>query len=322
MGNVLIADIGGTNARFALASDTNEHMAEMQRIDCDEFESAMLAIEYYLEKQNIKDVDAICFAVAGPVIDQTASFTNNHWEISRTDLVAKYRTKAVRILNDFESIAYSLPVLTEKDISAVGGDWALPSSQEFSVGVLGPGTGLGVAGLYARDGKHYPVVAEGGHTGFSPENPEQIRLLKSLSSKFGRVSNERLLSGPGIINIYQALAEINNADPGEFSAAEIATKGTSRQDELCKNTMDLFFEILGQVTGDLALTLGTHDGIFIAGGICQRYGQALTESRFRHGFSNKGRHSHLLENIPTWLISHPNAGLVGASNYARHHLSK
>ena len=321
MKNVLIADIGGTNARFALASDANP-IAAVQRIDCEKFETAELAIEHYLQTQGIGNLDAICMAVAGPVIDQTARFTNNRWKVNRTDLVAQYGTEAVRILNDFEAVSYSLPVLKKEDLIPIGGSWTLPDSQEFSVGVIGPGTGLGVAGLYARQGSHYPIVAEGGHTGFSPETPEQVQVLQFLLSKFGRVSNERLLSGPGIVNIYGALAQIRNTAAKEQDAAIIAAKGVSAEDELCKNTMDLFFEVLGQVAGDLALTLGTHDGIFIAGGICQRYVEPLKKSRFRYGFSNKGRHSQLLEKIPTWLITHPNAGLLGASNYARLQLIK
>jgi glucokinase len=166
------------------------------------------------------------------------------------------------------------------------------------------------------------VVAEGGHTGFSPENLNQVKLLAGLLSKFDRVSNERLLSGPGIQNIYLTLAQMSQTEAQDYSAAEIAEKGVSGEDDLCSNTMDLFFEVLGQVAGDLALTLGSHDGIFIAGGICQRYVEPLQSSRFRQGFANKGRHSSLLEKVPTWLITHPNPGLVGASSFSRLHLSQ
>lgn len=320
MTNVLIADIGGTNARFALASDSKEHFAEKQRIDCNKFDTAELAINHYLKTQGIERVDAICIAVAGPVINQTARFTNNHWKVDGEKLMSEYDTKAVRILNDFEAIAYSLPSLNSEELVSIGGTWDLARDRDFNVGVVGPGTGLGVAGLSGRNGSYSPIVAEGGHTGFSPENLNQVKLLTTLLSKFDRVSNERLLSGPGIQNIYQALAQISQTEFQDYSAADIAEKGVSGVDDLCSNTMDLFFEILGQVAGDLALTLGTHDGIFIAGGICQRYIKPLQLSRFRQGFANKGRHSPLLEKIPTWLITHPNPGLVGASSYARLHL--
>lgn len=320
MTHVLIADIGGTNARFALASNSKDHFAEMQRIDCNKFETSESAINHYLESQNIDRLDGICMAVAGPVIDQTAQFTNNHWKVDGARLISEYGTKSVRILNDFEAIAYSLPALGAEELISIGGDWNLARDGDFSVGVVGPGTGLGVAGLCGQNGHYSPVVAEGGHSGFSPENLNQVKLLTALLSKFDRVSNERLLSGPGIENIYQALAQLSNVEPENYNAAQIAAKGVSGEDELCSNTMDLFFEVLGQVAGDLALTLGSHDGIFIAGGICQRYIEPLQASRFRQGFANKGRHSPLLEKIPTWLITHPNPGLVGASSYARLHL--
>ncbi len=315
---ILIADIGGTNARFALTADNQQTFHQAQTLEAAEFEHVSDAIDTYLRSHDIQQLGAICLAVAGPIRDDKVSFPNSHWAIDCQDLRARYNTEHVRLLNDWEAISYSLSSLTKGDLINIGGDWhGLPES-DYTVGALGPGSGLGMSGLLRRNNALIPLVTEGGHAGFSPENQLQGEILAYLHQKFDdRISRERLLSGPGLVNIHEALCAIHGQENPGLIAADIAVAGINKTDPICEETFDLFFEVLGQVAGDIALALGADQGIFIGGGICQRYPQQLQESRFRAGFENKGRHSSLMKNLPTWLITHKNPGLLGASVYAR-----
>jgi len=190
------------------------------------------------------------------------------------------------------------------------------TAPDYTLGIVGPGTGLGVAGLCRRRSELWPIMGEGGHLGFAPASSTQRELLRVLSSRFSRVSNERLLSGPGLENIYAALAESRSAVDDEPSAAEIFACANADSSGLHAQAVALFFEILGQVAGDVALLLGAADGMYIAGGIVQRYPQLLLQSGFRDAFESKGRHRELMTRIPTVLILDPNPGLLGASYFA------
>jgi len=313
---ILIADIGATNARFALATAEQPFFRQAQTLQCADFETVDQAIDTYLDSHQIKSLDGLCFAAAGPVIAQSVSFTNNHWNISSSELAHRYGSQNVHLLNDFESIAFSLPKLRQEDVLGIGGDWQVMNGDDYTLGVLGPGSGLGVTGLCRRSGKIFPLITEGGHSGFAPEDELQIQVLNFLRNKLGRVSNERLLSGPGLINIHEALCEIHGRENPSLNASDIAIAGVKGKGDIYQQSVDLFFQVLGQVAGDLALTLGANQGIFIAGGICQRYPDYLSKSQFRQGFESKGRHSELMKKIPSWLIKRRNPGLVGASNFA------
>ena len=318
---ILIADIGGTNARFAFADEAPLFFTQAQTLEAAEFEHVSDAIDTYLHSHGVKQLSAISLAVAGPIRDHKVTFPNSHWSIDCADLSARYGTDHVRLLNDWEAIAYSLGSLGNDDLIDIGGNWDAIPEGDFTVGALGPGSGLGMSGLLRRDGTLIPLVTEGGHAGFSPENQLQGEILAYLHQKFDdRISRERLLSGPGLVNIHEALCEIHGQENPGLIAADIAVAGINKTDPICEETFDLFFEVLGQVAGDIALALGADEGIFIGGGICQRYPQQLQESRFRKGFENKGRHSHLMVDMPTWLITHKNPGLLGASVYAKNNL--
>jgi len=315
---ILIADIGGTNARFALTSNSPNYFENAQTLEAAEFKHVADAIDTYLRANDVTELAAICLAVAGPIRDDAVSFPNSHWSIDCTDLRSRYQTQLVSLLNDWEAISYSLSSLSDTDLISIGGDWGRLPDSDYTVGALGPGSGLGMSGLLRRDDRLIPLVTEGGHAGFSPENRLQGEILSYLHQKFDdRISRERLLSGPGLVNIHEALCDINGLKNPGLIAADIAVAGINKTDPICTQTFDLFFEVLGQVAGDIALALGSNEGVFIGGGICQRYPQQLQESHFRKGFENKGRHSHLMRDMPTWLITHKNPGLLGASVYAQ-----
>lgn len=309
---LLIGDIGGTNARFALATPDRPGFHNVLELQCADFESADDAISHYLAATKAGTPDAVCLAAAGPVVNDTVKITNNHWDISAADTRADFGIEAVRLLNDFTAIAYSIPLLTEDEVRSIGQHEhdSLPK-EHFDVAILGPGTGLGVAGLCRRGDALVPVTGEGGHVGFAPETALQIEILTVLREKFDRVSAERLIAGSGLENIHMALKTIHGESGPALSAKEIFAG--RRTGNLAEQAVDVFFELLGQVAGDVALTLGAVDGVYVAGGIAKRYPDMLENSRFRAAFEGKGRRHSLMERIPTRLITYDQPGLLGAA---------
>jgi len=316
---LLIGDLGGTNARFALALARENGFEEELSLSCADFPTAEEAIDHYLSETGRRRPVVICLAVAGPIVDQTVRFLNNNWTLDAGRLTARYLGARVLLLNDFEAAAYSLPLLGSGDLQPVGlpVPYDLAAAGDFTVGVVGPGTGLGVAGLLKREGRAYPLVGEGGHVGFAPETKVQLAVLEQLRGRFERVSNERLLSGPGLQNVFWALQNIHGRPAESADAAEIFRRAQANEDEIASETVQLFFEALGQVAGNLALSLGTREGVYIAGGIVLRYPELLKSGSFRSGFENKGRHRSLMEQVPTCLVTYPQPGLLGASFMAR-----
>jgi len=315
---LLIGDIGGTNARFALARPDEPGFSDELTLHCADYETAQQGVMDYLERSGRTAPDIICLAAAGPVVDDSVRFTNNHWVIDGRHLRQQFPSSSVRLLNDFEAIAWSIPLLGENDLATVG---LVPSElegkSEFTLAVLGPGTGLGAGGLLARGGGIFPIVGEGSHAGFAPETRMQFEVLKQLRQRYERVSDERLISGPGLENIYWALRRIHGKSEARITAAEIFSRVLANEDVIAAESTQLFYEALGQVAGNLALALGAFDGVYLAGGIVKRYPDMLKTSSFRSGFENKGRHRSLMERVPTLLILHPQPGLLGASYCAR-----
>ncbi len=312
---LLVGDIGGTNARFALASAEAVGYSQAMTLQCADYESPVVAIRHYLEAVSAPGPAAICLAAAGPVIDDAISVTNNHWTLSRQDIKEELQVDKVHLLNDFEAIAMSIPYVEEECLEPVGliSQQALPTDS-FSVGIVGPGTGLGTGGLFNRNGVLTPIVGEGGHIGFAPKSKVQIEILEVLRDKYERVCIERLLSGSGIQNIYWALNVLRGDKNCSLTAAEIFAAANDGSDSIAADATQLFFELLGQVSGDIALVLGAKDGVYLAGGIVKRYPEMLHISGFRNAFESKGRHRSMMERIPTKLITHEEPGLLGVAH--------
>jgi len=314
---VLIGDIGGTNARFAIASEDRRGFTSTQVLSCSDFPGAVDAIRFYLDQTGLTAPRSILLAVAGPVVQQQVSMTNNPWSISVGELRQAFASETIHLLNDFEALAYSIPEISNDELLPIGTlEPDLPRDADYTIAVVGPGTGLGAVGLCKRNGNLVTIAGEASHAGFSPETREQEALLSLLRDRFERVSIERLVSGPGLENIYQGLAQMQAETRSPLSAAEIFQASLDKNDPIARQSVELFFQILGQAAGDLALTLGAENGVYIAGGIARRYPQLLANSRLRSGFENKGRHRALMERIPTQLIMHEQAGLLGAASYA------
>ena len=313
----LIGDIGGTNARFALARpDCPGYVAE-RVYACAGHPSLEQAIKVYLDDVGLQGAGTICLAVAGPIVDGTVRFTNSPWQIAEQPLKTTFATDRVRLINDFEAIAYAIPLLAKHDCHLIGEPPPPDLTHDhYTIGVLGPGTGLGAAGLVRRNGLTSALVTEAGHVGFAPETPEQRQLLARLRHRYERVSDERVASGAGLRNIYWAL---NTKGDQSIDAAEIFEQAQLGH-AAATQSVDLFFELLGQIAGNLALSMGAFQGIYIAGGIVRRYLEAFSASRFRSGFENKGRHRGIMAKIPTVVIKHPQPGLLGAGQVARQSL--
>lgn len=315
---LLIGDIGGTNARFAMVDPDQPGFSNELILACDDYETAEQGIADYLERCGCGKPGVICLAAAGPVVDGRVRFSNNHWVIDHHRLQEVFEPDSVKLLNDFEAIAYAIPMLGDGDISTIGVVASEPGEKrEFTFGVLGPGTGLGEGGLLVREEGVFPIVGEGSHAGFAPETTMQFKVLEILRQRFDRVSSERLISGPGLENIYWALGRVHEVKTSEITAAEIFSRVLAKEDPIALEATQLFFEALGQIAGNLVLSLGAFDGVFLAGGIVKRYPDMLSASSFRSGFENKGRHRSLMEKVPTRLILHPQPGLLGASYCVR-----
>ena len=314
---LLIADIGGTNARFALADEKAPGFSQEQTLQCADFPSVEDAISQYLENIGATSPAVICLAAAGPVVDQHIKVTNNHWLLAVDDLSDAFSTDAVRLMNDFEAIAYSVPALGKDDCLPVGLPDPRPLPEgDYSVAIVGPGTGLGSVGLRRHGNELIPIASEASHGGFAPETRVQLDVLVALREEFDRVSSERLVSGSGLENIYWALGQIHGLKLPKLSAREIFS-AAQESDEHGLEAVTLFFEVLGQFAGNYALALSANDGVYIAGGIVPRYPELFLNSRFRSGFESKGRHRAIMERIPTQLIVHPQPGLLGASYVAQ-----
>ena len=314
---LLIGDIGGTNVRFALADASKPTYSQVISYECAEFASADEAICHYLRQIGAPKPQFICIAAAGPVADGHVLFTNNNWSMDVGELESDFEGAKVHLLNDFEAAAYALPMLQKKDCLRIG---SLPRAQlkdaDYTVGLIGPGTGLGAGGLCQRDGRVFPIVSEAGHVGFAPETQVQMEILEHLRNEFDRVSDERLVSGRGIVNIYHALVKIHNRKVTHNSAKEVFAMAARNPDSIAAEAVQVFYEILGQSAGNLALSIGAYDGIYIGGGIVQRVPEMMVNSRFRSGFELKGRYRSMMEKVPTQMILHSHPGLLGASYYA------
>ncbi len=309
----LVADIGGTHARFALSASGGPPRA-VEVFACADFDNLTAALAAYLTRSGALPVQA-CVAVAGPVNASPAGtdefrFTNNAWVLSRAQLAATFGFEQLLLVNDFEALALALPELAADDTCLLGS--AVHPVAGRPLAVLGPGTGLGVATL-VHTGTHWLALAgEGGHVGFAPQDAEQRDIAAILRRSAPQISNEMLLSGPGLCAIYAALTEIDGAAAVTRNAPDIIAAALSGVDARARHTIDVFLAVLGAVAGDVALLVGAQGGVYIGGGIVPRLLPFLAGSRFRRCFDAKGVQSAYVSAIPTRLILTPTAALVGA----------
>jgi glucokinase len=305
----LLADIGGTNARFALQEPGQSAFADIEVLACADYATLGEAMRAYLGQAASRGLDVTglrqaALAIANPVEEDRVSMTNHHWSFSIEALREEQALETLLVVNDFAALAMSLPHLTAAGRERIGGGLELPNRP---IGLIGPGTGLGVSGVIPADGRWIALASEGGHVSFAPANKDEVAILEALWSEYGHVSAERLLSGMGLELIHWAL---NGERIDAPSITGAALDGSSTE---CRRTVDTFCAILGSVAGNVALTLGATGGMYIGGGIVPRLGSLFTGSSFRARFEDKGRLSPYLARIPTYLITEPYPALHGVS---------
>jgi len=242
----------------------------------------------------------------------SVNMTNRGWQFSVEGLRHELGLERLDVINDFTAIALALPHIDESQRVAIGGGAPLSGA---AVAVLGPGTGLGVSALIPHDGVWAPVTGEGGHVTLAAANDLEARLIERARARFGHVSAERFVSGPGILNLHEALALELGVPAIARSPKEVSARAASG-DDLARRTLDLFFAFLGTVAADAALTFGALGGVYLAGGILPGHRDALLASSFRTRFESKGRYLDYLRAIPTWLVTAPQPGLIGLQHYS------
>ncbi|MBL8471125.1 MAG: glucokinase [Rhodocyclaceae bacterium] len=304
----LVADIGGTNARFALVHAGHAPHAE-RTLPCAEYPDVLSAARAYLTEFGAAPRRA-CLAVATPIIGDHVAFTNSPWQFSIEATRDALQLERLLLINDFTAQAWALPLLTAADLYKVGRGRQVPGAP---MGVVGPGTGLGVSGLVAN-GKHWVALqGEGGHASFSPANEFEANVLRAVWRQFPHVSCERLISGVGLPYLYSAVAALEGRLGEAPTAAAITDAALAGTDPLCRTVLDTFCAMLGTVAGNLALMLGARGGIYIAGGIVPRLGDFFAQSPFRERFEAKGRYQTYLSEIPTYVILSKSSALLGAA---------
>jgi glucokinase len=250
-------------------------------------------------------------AVAGPIVDGAIALTNTDWRISEVDFSAAVKLSATRLLNDYAALALAAPLLGPEDVRLVGPE--LPGRPGGTIAILGAGTGFGVSALVRDGGREVVMTTEGGHASLAPADELEVEVWRRLARQFGRVSIERVLSGPGLLNLYHALGAIEGAETLAATPGEV-TRRAQGGDGLAKRTVELFCAILGSVAGDFALAYGAQGGVFLAGGVCKHLVDWLPESAFRTRFEQKGRFQAYLAEIPTRVILHTHTvALLGAA---------
>ena len=308
---ILVADIGGTNARFAIANQAGDAISthDAQTFRAEDFETIRDAADAYLESIKEKPKRA-CFAAAGPIIDNEVDFTNSHWTLRASEITGPLRLDAFRIINDFYALAAGVRYLSEDAFIEVKSGAPVLSAPQL---IIGPGTGLGQALIVPNDGGEIVVATEGGHVSFAPRTDEEYEIKKFIAREHPRVSIERLLSGRGLVNIHRALCAIEGAQRISLQANEITKAAMTGEYPIAVKAVDMFCAILGRVAGDAVLATGARGGVVLGGGILPKISEVFLQSEFVDRFTEKGRMSDYVSAVPVKLIVKEGAALLGAA---------
>lgn len=303
----LIADIGGTSSRCALFDVSERRQRELQVFRNDDYPSLEGLLAGYLSAFDTRPAaGAIC--IAAPVSGDDVRMTNRDWRFNRRELAHELGLEPLHVINDFHAVAYALPDVRQRDLAEIG------RSSEYRGGTraaLGPGTGLGVGAWVDEGNGGAAMFGEGGHVTLSGRDAEEDRIIARLRNRYGHCSAERVLSGPGIVALHNAM----HGD--EMKTSREITSGTV--DPKCRATMEQFFRFLASVAGDLAMTTGASGGVYIAGGIVPDHVEQIRASTFRERFEDKNRYRAYMQAIPTYVITDPTPGLTGLGGYIRRH---
>lgn len=314
----IVADIGGTNARFSRVALDTLALDQVAVYPCANFASLADALSHYQQEQQLTEIKDVAIAIACPVNGDEVRMTNFHWQFSITGMQQQLKLSTLLVMNDFTAVAMCLPALADDQKIQIGGQAAVAGKP---MAVLGAGTGLGVAHLIPVADKYIPLPGEGGHVDWAAQNEQEWFIQQHLAAQYGHVSPERLLSGPGLEAIYQALAAYQQLDTPAISAGEIGQLALSGRSALAIATVQQFYASLGSIAGDLALTLSTFGGVFVAGGIVPKLLPLLSASAFRERFDAKGRFTDFNRQIPIFIVTAEQPGLLGAAVYLKQTLA-
>ncbi|MEP7100059.1 MAG: glucokinase [Burkholderiales bacterium] len=310
----VLGDVGGTNARFAWQDGDGAPLRDIATIPTADHPTIAAALAHYLHGLERAAPPWCAIGIANPITGDHVQMTNSHWSFSIEAVRRELGFERFVVVNDFTALALAIPDLPADELRQLGGGAAIAGAP---LGLIGPGTGLGVSGLVPSTdaGRWVALQGEGGHVTLAASNAREAAVLQVLRERFGHASAERAVSGQGLEALHDALCTLDcaaNAKP--LLAAEISQRALAASDPQCVEALDLFCAFLGNVAGNLALTLGARGGVYIGGGIVPRLGDAFTNSRFRECFEDKGRFRSYLEAIPIYVIhADVSPALLGAS---------
>jgi glucokinase len=305
----IVADIGGTNARFAVADLSTLDLSHISQVLCAAHPTFAAAFSSYLAELP-GPLDHAAIAVAAPVTGEDIHLTNSPWSFAKHELCRTVGLKDVLVLNDFEALALSLPYFASTELHQIGG--AAPEEHATKI-VLGPGTGLGVAGLGWSGERWIAVPGEGGHSSLGAHDERELALLERLRKGRLHLSTERVLSGPGLAELYQAIAASHGESPPELQPNDVLERALSGVDAIAEAALAMFITWLGRFAGDVALLFGARGGVYLGGGIAPKIALALSAGAFREAFEQKGRMTAYLAPIPVYVIRAGFATLKGAA---------
>ncbi|MDQ2077331.1 glucokinase [Marinimicrobium sp. ABcell2] len=317
MSSILVADIGGTNARFGLVDIAGtkqpnpDYTAQSQiTLRCANYPTIAQMIRAYGEEIGTPLPAFACLAIAGPIQKGRVRMTNLQWEFGIAELQKELGMDALDVINDFAALAYAMPHLTGTELHQFHAAEADPEAPKLA---LGPGTGFGMAGLVPCAGRWKIVATEGGHTNFAPGTLEEVEILKYLLERQPHVSVENLISGNGLVTLYKALAGVSGQKAEDYSPADVNQHGQAGTDPLCRSALDTFCGILGSVAGDKALSTGARGGVYVGGGIVPRLVNYIPQTTFLQRYTNKGPMTGYVQGIPLNAIIKDTAALVGTA---------
>ena len=303
-----MADIGGTNVRFALLPVGSLRPQQELALLCADFRGLEQAARHYLKAVGVGAVSGAAFDVATAVTGDIVKLTNSPWAFSIEHMRRALNLPRVLVINDFTALALSLPLLEPAELRKIGGGDGVPGA---AIALIGAGTGLGVSGLVRCGERWQPIQGEGGHVAFSPMDEHEDAVLRVLRERYGHVSTERIASGPGLVAVYEALCAIEHQVPKALKPEQVTEAGLAQSNPQCAQALQIFCGALGTAAANLVVTLGARGGLYIGGGIVPRLGEYFLQSNFRRRFEHKGRFSKYVAEVPAWIILADNPALRG-----------
>jgi glucokinase len=310
----LMGDVGGTNARFAVQESPGAPPTQVVTYPVVDYPNFDDCLEAYVAQLTGARPRQAAVGIANPIVGDHVKMTNFHWAFSIEAVRQRLGFDRLLLINDFTALALSLPSLQPEHLRRIGGGGE--ADPKGAIGLLGPGTGLGVSGLLHDSAGHVvPLGGEGGHVSLASDNAREDAVIAVLRRRFGHASAERALQGQGLVSMYEALCEIDGVAAASLDPSGVTAAAMVGSDARCVEVVELFFAFLGSVAGNLALTLGARGGVYVGGGIVPRLGAWIDRSSFRERFIAKGRFRGYLDGIPTWLIqAETSPALIGAAN--------